>query len=475
MNYKEFEKNVRNRLAGHEVPVDTNELVAHLFGKKQKVNVVPAWLLYIALAVLAAAAIFYWITIQNRPALHDHRPANKAASAPGSERQGEIALPENDQEAVSGHVSSSGGVLSESSQDNQAAVYKSGLNDSSPEQSIVSHSVKNSVDQVDQTGPGPDVASRTASLPGINPTRSQASAQSKEQTAYASGASTVERHSSYFSDLSLAPVGVRPVQAVSDFSAEKNPFLPGVRCPSFKKKKKLIFSLIPEVGAFYPLTTFRNNSNPNSEVLAIRQREEKTLEGLQAALYGKISLRSSPWYIKTGINYGRITRRMTFDGSYIRRDTTIGIISITESEAGDTVTVVKGPIVTETRVSKYERRHYYHHLWSIPVVIGYQKRFERFVLGAEAGVNFNLLSDQSGYVMTKPDEFGLVKDAGLYRQKMGISYLAQIQAGIPVNDNNIFAVAIRANINPNNFAHTNVPLTEKYQMIGAHFMYELRF
>lgn len=474
MNYKEFEKNVRNQLTGHEVPVDTNELVAHLFDKKQKVNVVPVWLLYIAVAVLAAGAIFYWLRIKDRPALHDSRPTRNAASVPGSERQSEIALlQENKQKAISGPAFSSGDVVLEVS-DSKATVHTPSLNNGSMEPSDAYYSAKNSMGSGLLTGSDQGASPRAASFLGADPNHNQAVTQFKEGPTYVSGTS-MEVHSSYFSDFLLAPVGLRRAEVISDLSSANNPFLPGVKCPSFKRKKKLSFSLIPEIGAFYPLTTFRNNSNPNSEVLEIRQREEKTLEGLQAALYGKISLRSSPWYIKTGINYGRITRRMTFDGSYIKRDTTIGIISITESETGDTVTVVRGPIVTETKVSKYERRHYYHHLWSIPMVIGYQKRFEKFVLGAEAGINFNLLSDQSGYVMTKPDEFGLVKDAGLYKQKMGISYLAQIQAGIPVNDNNILAVAIRANINPNNFAHTNVPLTEKYQMIGAHFMYELRF
>jgi len=36
-------------------------------------------------------------------------------------------------------------------------------------------------------------------------------------------------------------------------------------------------------------------------------------------------------------------------------------------------------------------------------------------------------------------------------------------------------LAIRANINPNNFALDNLPFNEKYQMLGVHLMYEIRF
>ena len=122
--------------------------------------------------------------------------------------------------------------------------------------------------------------------------------------------------------------------------------LPGVKCPSFKTKKPIRFSLIPEIGYFYPLTTFGSRNPVTSEVLDIRKQNETTLEGIQAALYGKVGWKAIPWYFKTGLNYGRITRRMDLDLSFVRKDTTIGIISITESQNGDTLTVIRGPIIT---------------------------------------------------------------------------------------------------------------------------------
>jgi len=175
------------------------------------------------------------------------------------------------------------------------------------------------------------------------------------------------------------------------------------------------------------------------------------------------------------LNYGRITRQMTFNDSYIQRDTTIGIIAITESQNHDTLTIIKGPIVTETTISKYEKRHYFHHMMSLPIVLGAQYNLNGIILGVEAGVNLNLISEQTGYVMVSPNQFGLVKDANLYRKRTGLSYLAGVQVGVPLFDKNILALAIRANINPNNFALDNLPFNEKYQMLGVHLMYEIRF
>ncbi len=36
MNYKEFEKNIKNKLSEHEAQIDTNALVSAIFLKKKK-------------------------------------------------------------------------------------------------------------------------------------------------------------------------------------------------------------------------------------------------------------------------------------------------------------------------------------------------------------------------------------------------------------------------------------------------------
>ena len=165
---------------------------------------------------------------------------------------------------------------------------------------------------------------------------------------------------------------------------------------------------------------------------------------------------------------------MIYEDHYTKIDTTIGIISITESENHDTITVIKGPIYTETNVHKYEKRHYYHHMLSLPILVGFQTNFNSLIVGLEAGVSINLFADQTGYIMISPDKFGLINDAALYRRRLGVSYIAGMNIGVPLY-NNILSLSIRANINPNNFTSSSVPFKERYQMLGAHLMYEIRF
>lgn len=467
MNYKELENNIRQQLGSHEVKMDTDQLVAALFNKKKK-KPFPMWLLALAFAILATAGfmiiknqIYKSDYLPQNPANYEKTPKNVNASINNYNSEKTVAANEISKTEIlknsnDAEINNSSELIS-----NSVGSKKLNNNSYSQKRNIGNNNygaVKNS---------GPNYSS------GENAFLTNENLNIPENNSTFISKSNTQLKLTDYKYLKIIPS--KNALLVSDDVAELSNKYPGVKCPSFKRKKSLSFSLIPEVGVFYPMTTFENNSNPNSEVLDIRKQNETTLEGLQAAIYGKISMKSKPWYLKGGLNYGRITRKMTFDGSYIKRDTTIGIISITESQTGDTLTVVKGPIITETKITRKEVRHYFHHLWSVPLVVGYQKRFEKFEIGGEAGVNINVRSNQSGYVMTAPDQFGYVKDAGLYRQKVGISYLAQVHVGLPVNEHNVFALALRANLNPNNFANAGTSLSEKYQIIGAHLMYELRF
>ncbi len=470
MNYKEFEKSVKEKLSEHEAQIDTNALVSAIFEKQGKVKRFPAWWGYGgALAVLSVVSflIFYY---SGRPdsSLKDMAVKTQATAPDRSD----LSYDEVYDRTPEGTIRKEAGSVVDNKETVMANAAKS---DIQPGVVSFSHD-KNIYSNIKVRRDSRQVSTIKASgvddskLPDTNEfiTRQKSNTIGLQSTAVASDNKVVKGVAG-IDFLNSKTTGLNSV-----FNASIN-LGPSVKCPTFRPKRRVGFALIPEVGVFYPLANFKNEAGPESQPFAMRENKERSLEGLQAALYGKLYLSNSPWYFKTGVNYGRITRQMTYNDTYIQRDTTIGIIAITESQNHDTLTIIKGPIVTETTISKYEKRHYYHHLLSIPVVIGFQKKFDWIHFGIEAGVNINLISDQTGYVMVTPNQFGLVRDANLYRKRTGLSYLASIQVGVPLYNDNILALAVRANINPNNFALDNVPFNEKYQMLGVHLMYEIRF
>ena len=67
-------------------------------------------------------------------------------------------------------------------------------------------------------------------------------------------------------------------------------FTKKVECADFFVGKKIGFSIIPEIGVFYPFKTLKQYIRPN-DILSLRQENEKSLEGLSAALYGRMFFR----------------------------------------------------------------------------------------------------------------------------------------------------------------------------------------
>jgi len=462
MNYKEFEANIKKKLSQHESKVDEDALIKALFNPQEKARrLFPLWGYFAGSFLILTAIALIWTFSGNVNALDDSnnmQSNNKQQEVRSQAEPDENDVYSNSQEANSNHSNLNDNLAQGPKLNKNNAV--SDINTfmaSGNSQSVLNSSFSSTSSKRAQKNSYSAVENRKNSVSDKN-----------EDFPYNVDMVLIKDYHS--ADLAKLPL-MNSFITVDQNS--KVSFLPDVKCPTFKQRKVYSFSIVPEVGIFYPLASMDGDDSQN-EVLRIRKNNEVSLEGIQAALYGKLYQVNGPLYFKSGLNYSRITRRMIYEDHYTKIDTTIGIISITESENHDTITVIKGPIYTETNVQKYEKRHYYHHMLSVPILVGFQTNFNSLIVGLEAGVNINLFADQTGYIMIAPDKFGLINDAALYKRRLGISYIAGMSLGIPLN-NNILALSIRANINPNNFASSSVPFKERYQMLGAHLMYEIRF
>ena len=75
--------------------------------------------------------------------------------------------------------------------------------------------------------------------------------------------------------------------------------------------------------------------------------------------------------------------------SYTRKDTTQGIISVTVSQTGDTITYIYGDIIQERKISGNKTKYYSISLLDLPMAIGAEKRFGSWFAGVEAGLSLN--------------------------------------------------------------------------------------
>lgn len=244
-----------------------------------------------------------------------------------------------------------------------------------------------------------------------------------------------------------------------------------IECPTFSKKSNFYVELIPEVGIFKPFKKLESLSVEPTEAFALRDGNEKSLEGLQAGLYIKLRNTKSPFSFRTGIEYQQLTEKMKLNYEYLTRDTTIGIISITESQSGDTLTIIRGPIITETTHSGSQVAHHQFRTFDVPLVLGYEKSMGNFDLGVEAGISLNVSLRSNGNVLASGSSFTALPDNNLYKSSLGLNYLGSVYLAKNFESIGRFYLAIRGRVIPNSFNTASNSVKQSYTYAGLHLGY----
>lgn len=269
-------------------------------------------------------------------------------------------------------------------------------------------------------------------------------------------------------------LNIKPIQSLQQL-VENNASLPlwhkDIECPTFSKKNNFYFELIPEVGIFKPFKNLEALSAEPTEVFTLRDGNEKSLEGLQAGLYIKLRNTKSPFSFRTGVEYQQLTEKMKLNYEYLTRDTTIGIISITESQTGDTLTIIRGPIITETTHSGSQVAHHQFRTFDVPMVLGYEKSLGSFDIGVEAGISLNVSLRSNGNVLASSNSFTALPDNNLYKSSLGLNYLGGLYVAKNFESIGRFYLALRGRVIPNSFNAASNTVKQSYTYTGLHLGY----
>lgn len=278
MNYKEFEKNIKNKLSEHEAQIDTNALVSAIFLKKKKGKRFPAWWGYVGALIVVTLVSTLWIfdSRNNDLSYKDRAATNPTAESeqPGLtyddvyDRTPTDGLNTKDNSVKNEMVASlaSGNNLDVNSgtasfQDNQST-YNKALSGEDIQQasSITVSDVDDSKIPVSNTLSEEKIVSSD----GIQSTYSTSIARVKE------GVSDIGVLTSKSVDLHLNN------KALFDLG-------PGVKCPTFKSKRRIGFALIPEVGVFYPLANFKVKRGRKTSLLQCEREMNAALKDCRPA------------------------------------------------------------------------------------------------------------------------------------------------------------------------------------------------
>ena len=243
-------------------------------------------------------------------------------------------------------------------------------------------------------------------------------------------------------------------------------------CPSFREKQ-WHFALVPEISYDFQ---FKNLSTTDVEFLDLiseRNANESTMEGYSLGLSGMMQNKKGI-YFKAGLNYSAFTERMDFSRTYTEMDTTQGIISITESESGDTLTIIYGDIIINRELMETTRAHYRFNMIDIPLSAGLSFDFGSFGVDVEAGIHFNIRTTASGRVLNSDFSFTDIGEQALFKTSTGIGYFGALFFRKDISHNGSIIFGPKYKVRPQHFNTDINPIKQQYRSLGFHLGYIYR-
>lgn len=462
MEYKDFEFHVKSTLQGQEIQLSEKQLEALLPTSKPSVSW--KWILLISGILALASATFVWFSFMNNASKStaqqtfssDFAHSNENSSQRNDQTKSSFVSDAADtNHKVTAHDSEDA-YINETKDITKSVVTQAKTHTKDHSQAVVSlhaHSASNHQYSLATLEPAAIANNHVAAAVEKNVTASQLNNEVQHSSVFLSNMSPLE-------GLDFRPI---TPQISRGISTKK------VQCADFFVGRKVAFSIIPEVGIFYPFKRLEQNTSEPTQLLALRKEDETSLEGLFAALYGRMTFRRSGFYVQAGVSYARHVEKMSLSYDYIDRDTTRGIISTTVSSNGDTITNIYGDIIKETHVSGKKIVHHSFSLIDIPIVVGYERPFGDWMIGADLGVNVNVSMKANGNILSSATDFLPINtDPFSYNKNVGLQFRGTLHAGRDISEKSRLYLGIRGTYLPNSYSTDANPVAQSYSFGGTY-------
>ncbi len=247
-----------------------------------------------------------------------------------------------------------------------------------------------------------------------------------------------------------------------------------IECYNFSSKASFNWKLGIELGVSNPFKNIENTEKPD-EVYLLREKHEQPLEGLSASVFARGNIGKNPLYLKLGVSYTRIADNLEASFLTTTMDTTQGVISITKSENGDTLTIITGDIISEITTQRDVKKHYYFHLYDVPIGLGYDFDLGFLKLGIEAGAIINVYNSKSGSILKEKDTFVDADNSDLFKNNIGIRYYGRINLIKSISGNHHILLGAKFQYMPGTFSSESNPIKQSYNLAGVRLGYMYGF
>lgn len=439
MRFKKFEDHISNVLKHDEESLDIQQLIDDIHKKSKKRRTLPFFFWFLGIGIVASTSLIYF----------EKSDANI--------KKEEIVSTSTQQ------------IVKSSEPTSVEAVHPSSQRSTSSIQNSTKH--KNEVHNQSR-----NINKNTRPLDQ----GTQATVESLENKIFShpketSAPAALENQSNNYVSIHALPTkSIKPLEYDAELAF--NLKTDKVSCPTFSRRNRLMMELIPEIGLFSPFKKLENVIVEPNNVFLLRQQDEQSQLGINAALFFSIRKQGNPFYFKTGLSWSRFSERMPINYNYIRQDTTKGIISVTVSQSGDTITYIYGDIINQRNVNGSKTRYHHFNHWDVPLFIGADKRFGRWSIGVEAGININLSQSVVGSILHSDTSFASINISNpAFKSRLGLSYSAALLLGRDFYKAGRLYLAIRTRWFPSPFSSEQNNISQSYHFIGANLGYMYTF
>lgn len=445
MKFSVFEKQIQQTLYNREEPLDTDSLIWKIFQKEEKKRrIIPFWWIITGVVMCTGIIMSFYFSQTNAISVVN---TNGEKNVSGKNIE------------VDGELSTSNSVVHEETK-NSVVEPNDGTNTT----------MKKPFTDFDK-----NVSASSFVSSGISESNNTKSESSYPLSLHQNNSIFSENQknevSKNISGFPFLNTEIHQVVALNRFFPKKRK----VECPSFSLKKKWRFFIQPDAGVSKPQKTLQERLPDNSQVTAFRKEHEKTIEGIHAGVQAGLFLGKSPFYASAGFSYTRISEKLDLVYNYTELDTTYGIVSITKSENGDTVTVIYGDIVTEKSTKGQKIKHHYFHLLDIPLIFGYQYDLSnRWSLGISGGVILNVGLRTNGQVLSTLNDFKPI-EKDKYHTTLGLGYRCGVDVEYAMTPSFAFGINTRLTGYGKSFSSPYSNFRQNYLIPGIHIFGRYHF
>lgn len=241
--------------------------------------------------------------------------------------------------------------------------------------------------------------------------------------------------------------------------------IPETGCARFSEGRPAVF-LALTAGPVLPVRKFASRSDEYLDYA--NQRATTEFARLSYGANARLSI-VFPWggAIRSGIGYTQFNEQLVYRNSKVRQTTITEIYGPNGEVIGTDTTYI-----TENTILKYNNRH---RLIDIPFLVGYEVRYNKVTLAANAGVNLNVDYSNKGSYLGPRDLLPTRFDSDdsdlepIYKTSVGLSYQASLGLHYQLNDRLDLMAEPYLLYYPNSFTRGTYPLTQKYVAGGIGF------